>query len=309
VTNMNSVKRAKDIAKGHWKQLLPQLGVDAKYLTGKHGPCPACGGKDRFRFTDRNDEGMYFCSACGANDGFKLAEIVTGKSFKQIADEISDILGQPTSGVKKVDSQSEVNRQAIKRIWEASCRPSKGGPVSKYMERRFGLNWASHALREFIGKKHNLMVSKIVGPDDKAHNVHLTYLDNDGNRAKIEITKRIMSGQVPQGSSVRLAPADYHMGVAEGIETAIAASVIHRIPVWSALNAHNLAKWVPPAIAKRITIFGDNDASFTGHAAAYSLARRLRLQHKLEVEVLIPETVGQDWADVLAVAAKGQDRR
>ena len=135
---MNSVKRAKDIAKGHWRQLLPQLGVDAKYLTGKHGPCPACGGKDRFRFTDRNDEGMYFCSACGANDGFKLAEIVTGKSFKQIADEISDILGQPTSGVKKVDSQLEVNRQAIKRIWEASCRPSKGGPVSKYMETKFG---------------------------------------------------------------------------------------------------------------------------------------------------------------------------
>jgi len=117
-----------------------------------------------------------------------------------------------------------------------------------------------------------------------------------------------MSGKVPAGSAIRLAPADVQMGIAEGIETAIAASVMYGIPVWSAINAHNLAKWEPPAITQSVTVFGDNDESFTGHAASYSLARRLKLKHKLDVRVVIPETAGQDWADVLAQASKGQDR-
>jgi putative DNA primase/helicase len=306
---MTNVKRAKEIAKGHWRQLLPQLGVDAKFLTGKHGPCPSCGGKDRFRFSDKNGDGMFYCSVCGSNDGFKLVEMATGQSFRQIADRVSEMLGQPTAPAPRDDSQRLIHKQAIKRIWEASGRPSEGGPVSKYLNKRLGLVWASKSVREFIGKNHNLMVCKIHGPDDLAHNVHLTYIDNDGNRAKVEVSKRIMSGQVPAGSAVRLAPPDIHMGIAEGIETAIAASVMNGMPVWSALNAHNLAKWMPPAMVKSVTIFGDNDASFTGHAAAYSLARRLRLQLKLQVDVRIPEVEGQDWADILAMASKGRGQQ
>jgi putative DNA primase/helicase len=306
---MNNVKRAKDIAKGHWRQLLPQLGVDQKYLTGKHGPCPSCGGKDRFRFSDKNGDGMFYCSVCGTNDGFRLVEMATGQSFRQIADRVSEILGQPTAPAPREDDQRIEHRRAIKRIWEASSRPSADGPVSKYLTKRFGLVWASKSVREFIGKNHNLMVCKIHGPDNMAHNVHLTYIDNHGNRAKVDVAKRIMSGQVPSGSAIRLAESDIHMGVAEGIETAIAASVMYGLPVWSALNAHNMAKWVPPAIAQRITVFGDNDLSFTGHAAAYALARRLRLQYKLQVEVLIPKIEGQDWADVLALASKDQVQR
>jgi putative DNA primase/helicase len=77
--------------------------------------------------------------------------------------------------------------------------------------------------------------------------------------------------------------------------------------VWSAINAHNLAKWEPPPVTRSVIVFGDNDESFTGHAASYSLARRLKLQRKLDVTVMIPETVGQDWADVLVQASKGLD--
>ena len=267
-----------------------------------------CGGTDRFRFTDKDGAGMYICSVCGANDGFKLVQAVTGQTFAQVAKQVSKIMGERPTFTPKDRSQEEVQRQAIKRIWEASGRPSRDGPVVRYLNRRIGLVWASKSVREFIGQNHCLMVSQIVGPDNRAHNIHLTYLDQDGYRAKINTPKRIMSGKVPAGSAIRLAPADIHMGIAEGIETAIAASVMHGIPVWSALNAHNLAKWEPPAIAQSVTIFGDHDESFTGHAASYSLARRLKLKHKLDVRVMIPETVGQDWADVLAQASKDQAR-
>ena len=87
-----------------------------------------------------------------------------------------------------------------------------------------------------------------------------------------------------------------------GIETAIAASVIFDMPVWAATNSTMLAKWKPPAIAKKIVIFGDNDASFTGQHKAYELANRLAVRAKLDVDVSIPPDVGQDWADVLRKA-------
>jgi phage/plasmid primase-like uncharacterized protein len=36
-------------ARGRWKEILPQVGIDAIYLKNWHGPCPLCV-CDRFRF-------------------------------------------------------------------------------------------------------------------------------------------------------------------------------------------------------------------------------------------------------------------
>src|SRR5690348_13963485 len=55
-----------DRARGRWREILPCLGVETRYLTNKHGPCPLCGGKDRFRFDDKNGDGTYYCNQCGA---------------------------------------------------------------------------------------------------------------------------------------------------------------------------------------------------------------------------------------------------
>jgi putative DNA primase/helicase len=68
------------------------------------------------------------------------------------------------------------------------------------------------------------------------------------------------------------------------------------VPVWAATNAVLLEAWVPPEGVERVLIAGDNDTSFTGQAAAYSLARRL-VQKGLAVEIQIPGVAGKDWAD------------
>jgi len=300
-------RKLEDIALGKWPELLPQLGVDPKCLVNKHGPCPMCGGKDRFRFDNKDGKGSFFCNACGAGSGITLAMKATGKSFRQILSEVISITGEQVFVQPKDQSEDAKRKDAIKRVWEAASKPSLDGPVHRFMKNKMGLVWASKSIRELKGKTHWLMVSKIVGYDDKAQNVHLTYLTEDGHKADVTPSRRVMAGPLPDGCAIRLSPADTHMGIAEGIETAISASVLFGIPVWSAINAQNLAKWRPPAITRSVTVFADNDESFTGHAAAYTLAKRLTLQHGLNVEVLVPPVVGQDWADVLGQASKGQD--
>lgn len=97
--------------------------------------------------------------------------------------------------------------------------------------------------------------------------------------------------------AVRLGPAAERMGIAEGIETAIAASLRFGVPVWSGICANGLETWTPPAQAKHILVCGDNDENFTGQAATYALARRLRSEG-LDVEIRIPDAPGTDWCDV-----------
>jgi len=68
-------------AVGRWPGIFAQLGVDVG--TGKHKACPICGGKDRFRFDDKDGEGTYFCNQCGAGDGWNLLQKVIGMNFRQ----------------------------------------------------------------------------------------------------------------------------------------------------------------------------------------------------------------------------------
>ena len=59
-------------ARGRWKEILAQFGIDPKFLTNRHGSCPLCRGKDRFRFDDKDGSGSYFCNQCGPGSGVIL---------------------------------------------------------------------------------------------------------------------------------------------------------------------------------------------------------------------------------------------
>ena len=62
-------------ARGRWRDILPQLGIDSSFLKPNpydKGPCPLCGGKDRFRFDDKEGSGSYFCNQCGPGVGIIL---------------------------------------------------------------------------------------------------------------------------------------------------------------------------------------------------------------------------------------------
>jgi putative DNA primase/helicase len=155
------------------------------------------------------------------------------------------------------------------------------------------------------------MLAMVVGPDGKPSTLHRTYLTNDGRKAPVEAVRRLHAGRVAKGGAVRCIPmkADTdELGIAEGIETALAAFKLTGIPCWAAVSAPMLEAWMPPPEAKRIVVFGDSDRSYTGQASAYALAKRLTLVDKLDVRVRLP-CLGwpedKDWNDVLI--AGGED--
>jgi putative DNA primase/helicase len=83
-------------AAGHWPDTLTTLGVDDQHLTGRHGPCPGCGGKDRFRFDDRDGRGTWICGGGGnpqAGDGFGLLRHVHGWTAGEALHAVADHLG------------------------------------------------------------------------------------------------------------------------------------------------------------------------------------------------------------------------
>ena len=56
-------------ASGKWREVLTRLGMDLPPTAKQHGPCPTCGGKDRFRFDDRDGRGTWFCNQCEPQAG------------------------------------------------------------------------------------------------------------------------------------------------------------------------------------------------------------------------------------------------
>lgn len=69
---------AKARARGQWRGVLSSLGISVPDRERTHAPCPGCGGKDRFRFDDKDGDGSFICSQGGAGtlagDGFDLVQ-------------------------------------------------------------------------------------------------------------------------------------------------------------------------------------------------------------------------------------------
>ena len=80
-------------ARYQWRYILPALGIPPEKLTNRHQPCPVCGGRDRYRFDDRDGSGSYICTHCGNGDGFSLVMHWLDCDYKTAAAAVSDALG------------------------------------------------------------------------------------------------------------------------------------------------------------------------------------------------------------------------
>jgi hypothetical protein len=130
--------------------------------------------------------------------------------------------------------------------------------------------------------------------------VHRTAVKNDGSG------KRTMTDGMPvkmmlgraKGAAVMLHHVAPHMGIAEGIETALSASQIFGIPVWSLISASGIAACPVIPGVKRLTIFADQDQA--GLAAAAKCATRYE-RAGIEGEIRYPSA--GDWNSYLTETA------
>jgi predicted P-loop ATPase len=197
----------------------------------------------------------------------------------------------------------------VRRILDG-CRPLSGTPAETYLRSR-GFAYPgspdllSHPdLTDYDGGRGWPGMVAVPRRADGAQvgGIHRTFLLDDGS-GKAPAGKKML-GSVADGA-VRLFPIgdDGQLGIAEGIETALAAQAIFGVPVWAALSADGVARWQWPADARRVTVFAD--AGEAGRAAAARLAERLTAAG-VPHEIVAP-LHGDDFNDDLQRGAAGAD--
>lgn len=297
----------REVAQGRWRSILTVLGIDERALSGKHGPCPMCGGKDRFRFDDREGRGTYFCSGCGAGDGVQLAMGITGQSFRDVARAVERIAGTARPSNTKPERSDDDKLRALRRAFLESKPIERGDEACRYLAGRgLRLYDLPESIRLHPGMPYRdggavmgtfpTMLATVTDAAGRALSMHRTFIQ-DGTKAPVPAPKKLMQGLPLSGAAIRLTPVSRSLGIAEGIETALAASELFEVPVWSCISTAGIESFEPPEGVRHVIVFADNDANFAGQAAAYRAAHRLSLK-SYEVEVCIPPNAG-DWLDEL----------
>lgn len=316
---MSYHERTTHAAKGKWRGILMTLGLPESALTGKHTACPLCGSGDNFRWDNVDGTGSYICT-CGAGQGMKLAMEFTGREFRDVSSQIDGLLGNI-----KVDAQpqrkvmDEGDRRELLRATYAATVPMQAGDLADAYLTSRALGQTTYpsalrfgaSLRDGEGGTRPCIVALVGvhGETDakgrqKFCSLHRTFLRTDGKgKAEMASPRKLMPGELPEGACVMLSDwTGGAIGIAEGIETALAATALYGVPCWAGITAGMMAKWTPPADADEVVIFGDNDPRFAGQAAAYGLAHRIatnRTTRHMEVKVMLPRMVGTDFADEL----------
>jgi phage/plasmid primase-like uncharacterized protein len=324
---------------GRWLDVLSHLAPELEEALGRlghHVPCPVHGGEDGFRlFANADMTGGGICNTCGANpDGFALLMWLKGWSFPDALRAVANALGlsegrAPPSRSHRVACAKERGRDptsllaAIDRVWDQSLAPNdrRAAPLRAYLERR-GLAEArldagvvrfhlalGYWTRDGFGRPRCIgrlpaMVARVMGPDGPPLTLHRTYLTREGGKAPVAEPKKLMAAPgALSGGAIRLFASTKELGVAEGIETALAVHLWTGIPVWSAVSARMLeAVQLPPGI-RRVVIWADLDRSGAGQYAAVRLRARLSAEG-IETSVKLPPgplpagAKGLDWADL-----------
>ncbi|WP_454883011.1 DUF7146 domain-containing protein [Sphingomonas oryzagri] len=201
------------------------------------------------------------------------------------------------------------NSRAAERIWQAATG-IEATPGARYLHSR-GLAppWADlryHPRTPLGGGRSVVFRPAIVAAIREGKRftaIHRTFLDaRTASKAPDLDTPRRMLGR-PAHGAVQLARPSTILGLAEGIETALAAMQIHRIPVWATLGAERAGRIRLPDRLERLVLLFDNDP------AGWKAEQRAREAYRhpgLSILTRWPPA-NDDWAEL--VDPRGQPGR
>lgn len=319
-TDTISIARAVPI-----ERIVEQRGIKLRGRVERIGPCPICGGTDRFSINTKKQ--VFNCRGCNVGgDAIALVMFLDACDFHSAC---AMLAGEKPGGTddpeflrrqreqfdrlerdriaREQEAQADERRrlQWAGRIWNEATSIS-GTPGEIYLAGRgielanalecAGLRW--HPRCPWGSETKPCIVSR--------------FTDAISGEAK-GIHCRPITGEKPKalgpmaGCVIRLWPDDevcQGLVIGEGVETVLAAAtrLTHRgarlAPAWAAATAGNLAGFpVLPGI-KVLTILVDNDISGTGQRAAEQCSRRW-CDAGREVIRLMPSAAGDDFNDLV----------
>ena len=294
---------------GQWPELLAAMGIDTP-SRGKHGPCPACGGKDRFRLDDKGGRGTFICNQCGSGDGLDLVAKVTGKPAKEAAKLIAPLVGLAAGGVDPAElehlrqqqqaraeaeqQQKRIRRQKAARRAAAIIRDCKPGQTP-YLEQK-ALQGLAVPLTQHIIAVGELIFQPgaLVVPlwDEARELVNVQLISPQGNKC-------YLAGGQKNGAFHRIT-GDELVAVCEGYATGLSVHLATGATVYCAMDANNLlavARMVrgmdDPLQPCRVILCADNDANTEGNPGK---TKAEQAAAAIGARVALPPLPG-DWND------------
>lgn len=283
---------------------------------GAHGEiraiCPECSPlrrKKNVRCLAVNaDKGTWLCHHCGWSGALGAGE------YRRQSNPLPEVTHRPSTDQAKAVSKLRKISTATVPLEHPDAEPARNYlkarglvgilddlPADIQFHRALAY-WENTDGKPFKVGEFPALVALVRDPNGVAVALHRTYLKPDGSgKADVPNAKKLTASILDGGlkhAAIRLYPAGERLAVAEGIETALAVRAATGMPTWATVSAGGMARLEVPDTVREVFIAADNDASGAGKKAAYDLARRLAGRN-VTARVVMPDTVGSDWADIL----------
>ena len=280
------------------------------------GPCPRCGGRDRFAISI--SKRVFVCRGCAAaGDIIALVQFLDGCDFRTA---VRTLAGFEMGGLNLQDAKSDhrpldlVNQPAIDeqnteralKLW-ADAVPICGTVAEKYLHHRGLHDLPDDGVLRFhpasaYGKARVpcliALYRNII--TNAPHAISRTALDAAGNRVG-----RMSLGPVG-GAAIKIDPdeaVEHGLIISEGLETGLAGRMLGFKPCWSLGSAGAVRNFPVLAGTTSLTILVDHDEADrrgrqAGQEAALGCSERWR-EAGVEVTRIVPRAIGADMADLI----------
>jgi hypothetical protein len=280
------------------ERIVEEHGVELRGKIERVGPCPRCGGRDRFAINTRKQ--VWNCRGCQqGGDAIALARFLDGSTFQ----EACTVLAGEGWGDRQAGEQRERDEAgtvaAVLRIWNEGSDPS-GTIAEEYLAARKldlppelrGLVLRFHARCPWEGGRVPCLLAAFTAiVDDTLTGLHRIRLDQPQLWPR---ARRKMLGRVTR-SAVKLDAAGDHLAIGEGIETCMAARRLGLRPVWALGSAGGINNLAPVGGVEHLIVLGENDNG-RNRSAAEACADNWQPKR---VTLLLPRGGHKDFNDYL----------